>query len=146
MTTFLHIIREQTTDKQRQSIILKKSPLQIHSFVFTLLFSPTHFHPPIFTQWVGEKNCYTMRIKMPFSPTLSTRPWQTSYDRVKQRIHQMRRDKPETQEYMYFNAFNLTVTKIGEICIFTHHKMIQLRVPAALPMVKTDSWGCVQFV
>ena len=36
-------------------IYRNKSPPQIHLFIFTLLFSPTHFHPTIFTHLFHPK-------------------------------------------------------------------------------------------
>ena len=69
MTTFLHIIRVQITDKQRQSIILKQitpsnSLVRFHPTIFTHTFSTTNFHPVS-----GPKKLHTMsELKCHFHP------------------------------------------------------------------------------
>jgi len=66
MATFLRRIRGPTTD------LIGKLLLRMHPFIFTVLFSPTHFHPPVFThlsshkKWVKSEKLHYERIQMSF--------------------------------------------------------------------------------
>ena len=51
----------------RHAILHKNTPSN-YPFIFTLLFSPTHFHQPIFTHWVKRNSYAISEIWMHFSP------------------------------------------------------------------------------